>query len=132
MLFSDIHESIIIRVYTDNNTMSLSEYSTILKEMNGGGGTTSDTINVQHHCILSLENGILNEQKVEQFVHHTAQSILSLGKHVVVSIRMVSIAISISLLCWGASRLMTSLSSSTQRPHDNKRDNNDPTNSQFT
>jgi hypothetical protein len=85
--------------------MSLSDYSTILKELsangNGDAGNSGDILKVVHNCVLSLDD------KWDLLIQRTAKGIIELGQHIVISLRLVAVATSISLVLWGTSKVIT-------------------------
>jgi hypothetical protein len=102
--------------------MSASEIKTLMREMgmtstsstggkggtggdSGGAGGVIDSIKVDHGLSISF----VDDAKWEKYFRYVSYQFLELSKHIVLSIRIVAIASSISLVLWGTSKLIESI-----------------------
>ena len=108
--------------------MSISEYAQIMKETgimaavrgSGADGTIGDSrIQVEHVFVFDTT------ERWEKLCKGTILGLLNLGRHVVDSIRILTMAGSAALIFWGCSQLVLSIQNKTVK-QDDRSDHFDP------
>jgi hypothetical protein len=97
---------------SNNNSMSV----TSRRGPNTTDSTSHDheTFHVRHQLSISFDD------RYEKLIHRVVSSMYQLGTHLVVSIRILTIATSITLLLWGTSHIIQQIRGITKSKKNNE------------